>query len=83
MPQWQARRRLQGADLQQAVLGGDAGKATPPRCGRRKSRGQGVAAGATVALLLARSLVVDWVAHRLGRRVHEIKAGSSAKAGAV
>jgi len=54
-----------------------------PRCGRRKSRGQGVAAGATVALLLARSLAADWVAHRLGRRVHEIKAGSSAKAGAV
>ena len=54
-----------------------------PRCGCRKSRGQGVAVGATVALLLARSLAADWVAHRLGRRVHEIKAGSSAKAGAV
>ena len=31
--------------------------------------------GATVALLLARSLAADWVEHRLGRRAHEIKAG--------
>jgi len=28
-----------------------------------------------VAFLLARSLVADWVEHRLGRRAHEIKAG--------
>jgi len=51
--------------------------------GAARAVGKAWAAGATVALLLARSLAADWVAHRLGRRVHEIKAGSSAKAGAV
>ena len=35
----------------------------------------GATAGATVAFLLARYLAADWVEHRLGRRVHAIKAG--------
>ena len=35
----------------------------------------GATAGATVAFLLARSLAADWVERRLGRRLHEIKAG--------
>ena len=35
----------------------------------------GATVGATVAFLLARYLAADWVEHRLGRRVQEIKAG--------
>jgi uncharacterized membrane protein YdjX (TVP38/TMEM64 family) len=35
----------------------------------------GATAGATVAFLLARYLAADWVERRLGKRLHEIKAG--------
>jgi uncharacterized membrane protein YdjX (TVP38/TMEM64 family) len=35
----------------------------------------GATAGATVAFLLARYLAADWVEHRLGQRLQEIKAG--------
>jgi len=35
----------------------------------------GATVGATVAFLMARYLAADWVEHRLGRRVQEIKAG--------
>lgn len=35
----------------------------------------GATVGATVAFLLARSLAADWVEHRLGKRLQEIKAG--------
>jgi uncharacterized membrane protein YdjX (TVP38/TMEM64 family) len=35
----------------------------------------GATVGATVAFLIARYLAADWVEHRLGRRMHEIKAG--------